>query len=600
MYAQQASIDPALAALMQTAQMVTPDQTPTVAAQVAQAAQQKMQPQGIAQGMPQARQDFQAAMPSMMRNMQQQQMQKMVQQAMQPKPAGIEGLPSNIRMAEGGVVGYAGPDGSFVGPSFAQNLSDAEIERMTPEQRKAYYKQMLSRRNAPTPVPPPTSSPGMSARPGLGIAGAIAKKLGPLGLLAGLFTTSDEEIALLNKAEAERNAVPDDGRPRGQENYEPTPQLIVGNAPPMAPEAQRMTDRQVPRGIVSAPPPPVQRPPAPATAAPTGLAALPAIKEPGGMDRDRIETAGSAFLTQAEKDIAAAQGIEARRKEAMKSMPDLNQRGIAALEAAEQERKRLLGIDRSDDSRRRWAGVFRGWGGDRDAYDRIVGGIANRDALANQAQLGFEQARIKEMQAQQARALGEFDRERALLKESADMKNKARDDMLRAQQITAQVESGELTSRTNVYDAQMRARDAELNREAQRKLEEYRRQTQLMKPKEQDMVSRLEALKLIELTGGKPETATPAQKVQALESAIRGSRGTGVEEKAEFANLSRQATILQNELKMYLDAADPRQAKSPRVAEIQRELNNIRLQLGGGAPTAAPTGNASDPLGIRK
>jgi hypothetical protein len=63
MHAQQASIDPALAALLQTAQMVTPDQTPTVAAQVAQAAQQKMQPQGIAQGMPQARQDFQQAMP---------------------------------------------------------------------------------------------------------------------------------------------------------------------------------------------------------------------------------------------------------------------------------------------------------------------------------------------------------------------------------------------------------------------------------------------------------------------------------------------------------------------------------------------------------
>jgi hypothetical protein len=103
MYAQQASIDPSLAALLQTAQMVTPDQTPTVAAQVAEAAAQKLQPQG----MPQARQEFQQAMPSMMRNMQQQQMQQMIQQAMQPKPVGIEGLSSNIQMAEGGVVGYA-------------------------------------------------------------------------------------------------------------------------------------------------------------------------------------------------------------------------------------------------------------------------------------------------------------------------------------------------------------------------------------------------------------------------------------------------------------------------------------------------------------
>ena len=112
MYAQQSSIDPSLAALLQTAKMVTPDQTPTVAAQVAQAAQQKMQPQGIMQGMQGAKQDYAAAQPSMMRNMQQQQVQQMMQQAMQPKPAGIEGLPAQNmqgmqQMARGGVVGYA-------------------------------------------------------------------------------------------------------------------------------------------------------------------------------------------------------------------------------------------------------------------------------------------------------------------------------------------------------------------------------------------------------------------------------------------------------------------------------------------------------------
>jgi hypothetical protein len=342
----------------------------------------------------------------------------------------------------------------------------------------------------------------------------------------------------------------------------------------------------------------------PAQTAPTGVAALPAIKEPGGMDRDRIETAGSAFLTQAEKDIAAAQAIEARRKETMKSMPDLNQRGIAALEAAEQERKRLLGIDRSDDSRRRWAGVFRGWGGDRDAYDRIVGGIANRDALANQAQLGFEQARIKEMQAQQARALGEFDRERALLKESADMKNKARDDMLRAQQITAQVESGELTSRTNVYDAQMRARDAELNRDAQRKLEEYRRQTQLMKPKEQGMVERLEALKLSEITGGKPETATVKQKIEAAEYGLNAVKGAGKPDRTVLTYdqaADNVAKFLDTQAGIMEMAAIKRRAKDagqpePSIQDIrsiliQRELQGAGSRFAGqGSPTGAPQG----------
>jgi hypothetical protein len=100
-----------------------------------------------------------------------------------------------------------------------------------------------------------------------------------------------------------------------------------------------------------------------------------------------------------------------------------------------------------------------------------------------------------------------------------------------------------------------------------------------MRPKEQDMVSRLEALKLIELTGGKPETATPAQKVQALESAIRGSRGTGVEEKAEFSNLRQRAKMIQDELKVRMEM-DP-SGKSPRVQQLQGQLDAIYKELGG-------------------
>jgi hypothetical protein len=561
MYAQQASIDPSLAALLQTAQMVTPEQTPTVAAQVAQAAAQKMQPQGIAQGMPQGmnqvRQDVQAAMPSVARNAQEAQMRQALQLAMQPKPAGIEGLPSNIRMAEGGVVGFAGPEGSFVGPSFAQNLSDAEIERLTPEQRKAYYKQMLSRRNAPTPVPPPTSSSGMSARPGLGIAGAIAKKLGPLGLLAELFTTSDEDIALLNKAEAERNAVPDDGRPRGQENYEPIPQLTVGNAPPMSPEAQRMTNRQGPRGIASAPMPPVQRPPvAPAQPAPTGIAAA--------IERPSIESAvqqARAALGQDNQYETRMRGIAEREEAMRRGLPDLNAKGIAALEEAFRQRK-------DDSQRAKFNALFEGWKGNTAAY-------GNFKAAERQAEQENKMAILKFQEAQQARQLGEFDRARALEKEVQGHKDKQ-------DQILQNLASSGLSLEGQLYGADVRSRDAALDREAQRKLEEYRRQTQLMRPKEQDMVSRLEALKLSEITGGKPETATPAQKLQALRSAIQDSRGTGVEERTDLNNLRLRAKIIQDELKEIM-------VESPRKQQLQRELDGIYRQLGG-SPTGAPQG----------
>lgn len=177
MYAPQSAIDPSLAALLQTAQMVTPDQTPTVAAQVAQAAQQKMQPQGIMQGMQGAKQDYAAAQPSMMRNMQQQQVQQMMQQAMQPKPAGIEQLPAQNmqgmqKMAGGGVVGFAGTDefGSFVpdGQSVAMDeLRVAEARRKREEEERKKKFEFLQSAAAPqaaqyqpTQIAPVSSAPG--------------------------------------------------------------------------------------------------------------------------------------------------------------------------------------------------------------------------------------------------------------------------------------------------------------------------------------------------------------------------------------------------------------------------------------------------------
>ena len=138
----QTAIDPSLAALLQTAKMVTPDGGDTVAAQYAQAAQQKMQPQGIMQNMQGAKQDYAAAAPSMMRNMQQAQVQQMMQQAMQPQPAGIEGLPAQNmqgmqRMAEGGVVGYAGSDGSFVTPQKRPDETFEEFRQRTIAEQEA-------------------------------------------------------------------------------------------------------------------------------------------------------------------------------------------------------------------------------------------------------------------------------------------------------------------------------------------------------------------------------------------------------------------------------------------------------------------------------
>ena len=150
-------------------------------------------------------------------------------------------------------------------------------------------------------------------------------------------------------------------------------------------------------------------------------------------------------------------------------MPDLNEQGIAALKRAEEERRRLLGIEQSDDSRRRWAGIFRGWGGDRDAYDRILGGIASRDAAANQAQLNFDQAQLKLREAQQAKALGQFDRAEKLEAEVAELYDKANKSKLQAQQIEASLASTKYATDASIYNTKVTdaARTADRIQQAQ-------------------------------------------------------------------------------------------------------------------------------------
>lgn len=104
----QTQVNPALAQVLgafNAISPVTPEGTPTVAAQVMQAAQQATLPQ-IA---------HQAGLGAQIQNMQQQQAQQaLMQQAMaQRPPAGIEGLsPQMGNFAEGGIVGYNGEDES--------------------------------------------------------------------------------------------------------------------------------------------------------------------------------------------------------------------------------------------------------------------------------------------------------------------------------------------------------------------------------------------------------------------------------------------------------------------------------------------------------
>jgi len=520
----QTQVNPALQALMQTAQMVTPERGPTVAAKVAQAAQQKMQfqaaPPGIEALLPgagvQAAQSAQAAQPATQGDLNR--LRQMMAQA--PQGQGIA-AGADVQMAEGGIVGYAGPDGSYVDPQFPR-VYENYVEPSTGKPRNDREEEELF-------------GPMKTAR-------------------QRAIEAAAEE--LLGSATKARLAAAEPSR--------------VKKAPAPAP-----ADRKKPAATQDS---------APAMSLP-----FPDTRESTAVNPS--ESAVNFALARGDlKDLRerlSKPTPETPEQQAYrKAQEEQYNRGIAAIgtqrqrfEDAEAARKAGLSNQARENlisfmTRVGGAGsLFRGMGQASRGMEPIIAAQRAAEQAANDKKIQYFDLLDQRKETVEGLKL-------AALKGDAD-RVAAETARLRAEDAEiAKLEIGltEKQAGQQLTGEQAMARtQAEID--ANRKLEEYRRQTQLMRPKEQDMVSRLEALKLIELTGGKPETATPAQKVQALESAIRGSRGTGVEDKAEFANLRQRAIMLQNELKGLLEA-DPT-GRSPRIPELRSRLDAIYKELGG-------------------
>ncbi len=556
MYTQQSSIDPSLAALLQTAQMVTPDQTLTVAAKVAQAAQQKMQPQGIAQGMPQARQEFQQAMPSMMRNMQQQQMQQMVQQAMQQKPAGIEGLQSNVRMADGGVVGYAGPEGSFVGGPRRVDVS-GDIPIYAPREDKESGETETEYR-------------ARKAR-------EAEEAQGERPIPRGLRWIQENILRPMSQAGGQRMA-----EMRG------TPETPAASpAPIRAPQYTEYTDANrgrldAPAGPVAAAPapqapaprPPAQRPPAPAQTEPqAGIAALPAAP---ALDKSGIATAGKPITEAAADREARMRSILSDREKMAAGMADLSAEGIAALQEANRARQELLGKQRGDDKFNRQMALLRGFQGDRAAYDRAVAGQQARDEAANQAQLMHQQAVLKLREAQQAKQLGQFDRAMAFEQQAAELEGKARASSLEAQRIAASLATSEYSGLVNVRGQDIQAREGELNRAQNERLERIRRAT-ANQPGEAERIFN-------EYTRRKAIDPKDAENYLETIDRIKGSgRGTDIKE------TSNELRALKDEQQDQLERLKSAMTDSQRkpILDALDKIAQRRRELMGAAPTSA-------------
>lgn len=238
-------VPPALADLMQVASMQTPEGQPTVAAQYAAKAQQAMapqMPQGMPQGMPGAGPSVQGIAQNVMRGnevqatqqqQQQQDMQQALQQLLQQQQGrdnamrfGVAAAPGaqSVRMAEGGIVGYA--EGDLISERLARLAAEqaAEEERVrtggrfdprTPDEaREMAQRRAAARANIPPPIAATPETPGTSVRGAGRVLGGMGRAvrgpglLGLIPLVSDLFLTSPEERATLEAADQRRNVPP--------------------------------------------------------------------------------------------------------------------------------------------------------------------------------------------------------------------------------------------------------------------------------------------------------------------------------------------------------------------------------------------------------
>jgi len=487
----QAKISPGLSALMElqrTAAATTPDGSPTVASQVAQQAQQKMQPQGIGQGQDQGQQAPQGIagiapnLPPEARNaavgaqigqqQQQQAQQAMMQMAQQQTAAqkppgplqlaqgGIAALPADNmhnmgRYARGGVLGFAGPDGSKVPVTADTYTAPGDIT----ESARITLDRILN------------------ALPGFG------KRLEPEPE-----RFSDESI---KQMAAERTARADKGKqtindlppevlaailPQGTARPAATPAPTAENSTVDIPEVKQPAFKTDPTtGLIAQ----GSNPPAPAA---TGIAKVlptPAAK-PVQLDRaganaqlDKVAAPGMQQPTlESAEDIAArvkamSPDVDmtgynkalAEREALIKERPDFNTTAIADLTKAEEKRKALEANRVKDSALDRLiaftanAGYRPGGGGSRvAAFDEKQQQLAQ---MNQQAEAMFDASIRKEKESAFATRMGDADKALALSQQAIEMRQKT--DTIRAQ-ITGQA----IGAAATVYNAQSHALSQQL------------------------------------------------------------------------------------------------------------------------------------------
>jgi hypothetical protein len=443
-----------LQALMQAAQILQQQaspsapgpqgQQPTVAKQVEQAAAQQAMPDMQSVGQ-------QAGIAGQMMAQRQQQQQQMAQDpqavaqmAAQMLQRGIGGLPANMQFREGGIIGYAGPEGSDVR---LQPIPDRELAPLDDSLAAKAQREMAE----------------MDSGQRVSFSRDVETFLSP-----ELNQRAAKEAAF---AEKERQRALETSRGIAQQYPQRPPR------PPSYTPYAAVLESEFQRGAEAGPSPraepqvaPPEAPPKPAPAetrpatpsvpsAPSGIAAV------APRTRKTFEDIykGVPEDAEAKKDMQAREEINRRMLEARRRQADLAQEGIAAIGRSEAERKRLLELERSRDAFNSFIKLTQALPTGGDQYINYKNSMKARDEADRVATLASQEAVLKLKQAQQAREMGDLEMEKKFLDEAAAYKKQVDDARMAKAKAIATFEQ-------NLIPAEIQAETAAANRAQELKL----------------------------------------------------------------------------------------------------------------------------------
>jgi tetratricopeptide (TPR) repeat protein len=531
---------------------------------------------------------------------------QMAAQMMQSK--GVAGLPAKMGFKEGGIIGYAGPEGSDVKKP-ADSLVEAQQRLIAAtksgdvQAAQFYAKQVADLRRQMTTEPAgspgeqvaepiaPQSTRGMpDGTPTLGeTARARLKDIAnilPSGLPAGA-GIEQFRTAFADKKE-DRPATPAVAGRQVDRT-----QIEGYGVPASAAGIQTVLPTPVPKPA----PKPVAKPAADQAGPAASLNKIPETKvDTSGITEPTVASMEAGISTLVPKRAEALNAELAKDEEARKklkaSFEDLNAKEIAALEESKRTRKQLAESKAERDQFNRVRAFFEDLGNrGATSYRTVQEGIFAREEAERLADLNHDKAVILLQKAQQAEKLGDLDRAMELKKQANDRLSKEDQHRMEAGKITTQLATSVYGQKMDTARTEATIRSANVRTEAE--LAQRDRALQANLEIERQKVAGLSADRRNSERG---QMLTAA--LGRLNDATRNYSKVADDNKSAIAMSEAKDPVAQ---KMYTDAKGRVDLAEKTYQEAKKVFDSIAAEvLKGYATTPSSTGNAkADPLGIR-